>query len=314
MKPNLAPLITKVASKQTYYTIRFLADRARVENAYRAYAYFRWVDDLLDADDDKWPILINREEFDRRAFLERQKNVLDESMEWIIPQNINAQERMLVDLVQSSTNKNSSLHIYLRNMMSVMDFDVNRRGRLISHAELNEYTSWLATAVTECLVYFVGNNTYVPRDERRYLAVSAAHIVHMLRDTFVDTNAGYFNIPSEVLQANHIGIKDVNNPAYRAWVMSRVQLARKYFEAGKEYFSGVQNSRLRLAVFAYMARFECLLDSIEREGYLLRRDYTDRKSIRAGLKMGWSTLSSLASTRVYRTPIQPVVSKRQGRV
>ncbi len=44
----LAADITRAASKQTYYTIRFLVDRSLVEDAYRAYAYFRWVDDCLD--------------------------------------------------------------------------------------------------------------------------------------------------------------------------------------------------------------------------------------------------------------------------
>jgi hypothetical protein len=42
--------ITKAASTQTYYTILFLADRGRVANAFRAYGYFRWLDDQLDAD------------------------------------------------------------------------------------------------------------------------------------------------------------------------------------------------------------------------------------------------------------------------
>jgi len=41
----LAATITRTASKQTYYTIRFLVDAGLVEDAYRAYAYFRWVDD-----------------------------------------------------------------------------------------------------------------------------------------------------------------------------------------------------------------------------------------------------------------------------
>ncbi len=50
MITNPAATLTKIASKQTYYTIRFLVDRARVEDAFRAYAYFRWVDDVLDAD------------------------------------------------------------------------------------------------------------------------------------------------------------------------------------------------------------------------------------------------------------------------
>ncbi len=311
---SIASSITRTASKQTYYTIRFLADQTRVENAYRAYAYFRWVDDLLDADVNKGPILINGEEFDRKGFFDRQKSLLEKCSDWVIPQHVNAQERLLVDLVQSDTSRNSGLQTYLRSMMQVMDFDVRRRGRLISQAELSDYTSWLAIAVTECLSYFVGNGKYAPRDERRYLAVSAAHIAHMLRDTYDDLKTGYFNIPREVLDSNHIGVLDVHSPAYRAWVKGRVNLAHDYFEAGKEYFWNVQNARLRLAVFAYMARFEWFLDAVEKEGFLLRPDYTDRKSLRAGLKMGWLTLSSLVNSRRSRTAIQPVISKRQGRV
>ncbi len=314
MMTNLAESITKSASKQTYYTIHFLADRTRVENAYQAYAYFRWVDDLLDADAYQSPIVINGEQFDQRAFLERQKALLQNCIDWVIPENVNAHEKMLVDLVQSNTSESSGLLTYLRNMMLVMDFDVRRRGRLISQAELHDYTRWLAIAVTECLSYFVGNRAYAPRDERRYLAVSAAHITHMLRDTYVDAEAGYFNIPREVLESNQIGTKDLNSAVYRAWVESRVELARKYFDAGKDYFWNVQNPRLRLAVFAYMARFECLLDTIERDGFFLRPAYTDRKSISAGLKMGWSTISSLVNTRDGRTASHPVISKHHGRV
>jgi uncharacterized metal-binding protein len=40
MIPNHASSITKAASKQTYYILRYLADRQRIPDAYRAYAYF----------------------------------------------------------------------------------------------------------------------------------------------------------------------------------------------------------------------------------------------------------------------------------
>ena len=46
---KFAEEITKASSKQTYHTIRLFADRERRADAYRAYAYFRWVDDVLDA-------------------------------------------------------------------------------------------------------------------------------------------------------------------------------------------------------------------------------------------------------------------------
>jgi len=47
-RQSLAASITRKASKQSYYTVRFLVDRDRVQEAYQAYAYFRWVDDHLD--------------------------------------------------------------------------------------------------------------------------------------------------------------------------------------------------------------------------------------------------------------------------
>ena len=69
MITSLASVITKAASTQTYYRIRLLADRERVEDAYRAYGYFRWVDDTLDGES------ISGSE--RIAFLERQKTLLE---------------------------------------------------------------------------------------------------------------------------------------------------------------------------------------------------------------------------------------------
>src|SRR5689334_18619664 len=65
---TLSAKITRDASTQTFYTIRFLVDRALVPNAYRAYAYFRWVDDCLDQQ------LSDRAE--RIAFLERQQKLV----------------------------------------------------------------------------------------------------------------------------------------------------------------------------------------------------------------------------------------------
>jgi phytoene/squalene synthetase len=286
---TLAESITKAASKQTFYTIRFLADRERVADAYRAYAYFRWVDDKLDAES------VSASE--RIDFLERQKSLLEKCYRGEAPQDAALAENMLIELVRYDHEKNSGLQSYLCNMMQVMEFDAKRRGRLISQNELNQYTHWLASAVTEAMHYFIGHNCFSPHDETRYLAVSAAHITHMLRDTFDDMQVGYYNIPREVLEANHIVRHDVQSDAYRAWVKSRVFLAREYFKAGKGYFARVQNLRCCLASLAYIARFEWLLDTIEREGYSLRPQYNERKSVGTGLRMSWLTFLSMIDLR-----------------
>lgn len=306
MITTTASSITKAASKQTYYTIRLLADRDRVDDAYRAYGYFRWVDDVLDAESGSGP--------EREAFLTSQRSLLEECCRGEEPRTANVQENMLVELVRHDHEKNSGLQLYLRNMMQVMEFDVRRRGRLISEVELNDYTYWLAGAVMEAIHYFIGHDDFSPRDETRYLAVSAAHITHMLRDTFDDARLGYYNIPRELLFAHHIDPLDVHNEAYRAWVQSRVRLARRYFQVGKKYFARVENLRCRLACFAYIARFEWLLDTIEREGYCLRPQYDERKATRTGLLMSWLTLTSMAQARAEDTRPEPGLPRSAGRL
>lgn len=296
-----AESITASASKQTYYTIRFLVDRERVADAYCAYAYFRWMDDTLDEG------FVSVEK--RLAFLERQKSLLESCSQGDFPKDATVEENMLIELLRREQNNNSGLQLYLRNMMRVMDFDAMRRGKLVSQAELNEYTRWLATAVTEAMHYFIGHSSYPPHNETRYLAVSGAHITHMLRDTFDDLEAGYYNIPREVLEANHIGPQDIHSQAYCAWVKSRVQLARSCFQAGRDYLARVGERRCQLAGMAYTARFEWVLDAIEQEEYCLRPDYSERKSFGAGVRMGLSVLSTVLHTGRTRSLPQPVISQ-----
>jgi phytoene/squalene synthetase len=288
---TLAASITKAASKQTYYTIRFLVDRDRTPDAYRAYAYFRWLDDSLDQG------MMERSE--RIAFVNRQRTLVDGCYRGEWPSDPSVEERMAVDLIRHDREKHSGLQSYIRNMMTVMAFDAERRGRLISQAELADYAHCLAVAVTEALHHFIGHGHSSPRSEARYLAATAAHITHMLRDTLEDTAAGYFNTPREFLESHAIAPQDVASDAYRKWVRSRVRLARDYFRAGKIYLAQVENLRCRIAGYAYIARFDGVLDAIEREGYQLRFEYRERKSL--GARMG-TIGSALALALSYRRP------------
>jgi hypothetical protein len=106
----------------------------------------------------------------------------------------------------------------------------------------------------------------------------------------------------------------VQSDVYRAWVKSRVQLAREYFKAGKGYFERVENPRCRLACYAYIARFEWLLDTIESEDYLLRPQYEERKSFGTALLMSWLTLSSVLNVHGPDTLPQPGVSHPLGKL
>ena len=63
-------------------------------DAYRAYAYFRWVDDSLDAETGTRP--------ERIAFVERQKILLERYYLGESPQNVSMEERMLVGFSSST--------------------------------------------------------------------------------------------------------------------------------------------------------------------------------------------------------------------
>ena len=293
---SLAASITKLASKQTYYTIRFFADRDRVADAYRAYGYFRWVDDVVDGE--------SVSGVERTAFVNRQKSLLESCYRGEVPNYLCDEEWMLVELVRNDNEKNSGLQMYLRDMMDVMVFDARRQGKVISQVELFEYSHKLAVAVTEAMYYFIGHNDPSPPHEARYMAVTAAHMTHMLRDAMEDVEAGYFNVPSEYLQTHGISPQDVKNQAYREWVCGRVQLARGYFNLARECTSQVKNLRCRLAGYAYTARFEWMLRAIERDNYCLRSEYPERKSLVAGLWMAWHTLTSAFVLPTLKTELR----------
>lgn len=285
--PAFAANTTLAASKQTYYTIRFLADRCLVDDAYRAYAYFRWVDDCLDQE--------AKPRAERLAFLRRQQTLIA-SIEagTQLPGDLSSAELLVVELLHKERDQNSGLHAYIRNMMAVMAFDAGRRGRLISQTELNDYTHWLAVAVTEAMHYFIGHDCPATCSEKRYLAVSGAHITHMLRDTFEDNILGYYNIPSEVVGAGDTLPLNVGDQAYIAWVKERVMAARANFKAGKAYLQGVRSFRLQVAAYAYMHRFETVLDRIEGDQYKLRPQYRDPPG-QSITMIGWAAWMTLKS-------------------
>jgi phytoene/squalene synthetase len=297
---SLAAAITRAASSQTYYTIRLLVDRPRVEDAYRAYAYFRWVDDVLDGGAARGSSCAGLRPAERLAFLDRQQALLQACLRGDRPQPACQEETLLVDLLRRSDPDDFELRSYLGQMMRVMAFDARRRGRLITGHELDDYTRSLAIAVTDAMHHFIGHVCGgAPDDADRNRAVTGAHILHMLRDTDADVRAGYFNIPSEVLEAFSIGPGDIRCDAYRAWVRARVREAESHLEAGSAYFGRVTSRRHRLAGLAYIARFRWLIDRLERDGFQIRQTYADVAGPTAKIRMvAFVTMGMLARQRV----------------
>jgi phytoene/squalene synthetase len=296
----LARSLTWLSSKQTYYTARLLVDRELVNDCFRAYGYFRWADDIVDApaSHDAAPESTG----ERISFITRQRELVDRLYRSDRPDDLTPEEEIIADLISHDDGKgeNSGLESFIRNFLAILEFDAYRKGQLISQQELTWYSSCLGKAVTDCIQYFIGNGHPYPDSENRYLGATAAHITHMLRDMVSDTADGYINIPHEVLEAHSISPRDVNSPPFRAWVQGRVEQAREYFRDGKRYLDQLDVLRCKIAGFWYCARFEGVLDAIERDGYILRAEYSEQRKLPTWLKMAWLGLSVILRHLVRR--------------
>ncbi len=279
----LAKSITFASSKQSYYTALLMVDKDLFTDCLRAYAYFRWADDIID--------LSSQSRQESISFIKRQKALINHLYEYKQLSNLSLEEDMVADLISHDRGENSGLQSFIRNFMAVLEFDAHRRGQLIRQNELEWYSNCLAMSVTDAIQYFIRNEHPYPDGRDHYLAATAAHITHMLRDMRQDLADGYINIPQEYLEANGIAPEDIDSPPFRDWVCARVKLARKYFREGKRYLDELDVLRCKIAGYWYCTRFEGVLDTIERDGYKLRKEYTDRNRIMTWLKMGWLAIS-----------------------
>jgi phytoene/squalene synthetase len=280
---TLAQSITWAGSKQTYTIARLMVDKDLVNDFYQAYAYFRWADDVID---------VSSQSHDERvSFVKRQRELIDglyrnERMDDLTPE-----EELVVDLIDHDRGENSGLESFIRNMFAIIEFDALRKGQLISQQELTWYTNCLGEAVVDGLQYFIGNGHPYPAADNRTLAAEAAHITHLLRDALPDMADGFINIPREYLEAHDISWEDVESPAFRAWVRDRVVKARQYFCEGKKYLDKVDVLRCKIVGYWYCARFEGVLDAIERDDYVLRAAYNERRKFSTRLRMAWLGIS-----------------------
>jgi len=279
---SLAAATTRTASRQSYLTIRWLADPAYRADAFALYAYFRWLDDTVDER------LGDRDE--RLAFVERQRALLVRAAAGARPSGLSPDEALLVGLARPDRpdragQRGDAVLLSLHAMLDVMEFDAQRRGRPVTQQELDDYTQDLAVAVTEALHHCIGHGCRSAHDETRYVAVTGAHVAHMLRDLVEDLDAGYLNVPSELLVDGQLSRDDLLSPELRAWVRDRVALARSCFATGRRCLARADSARCRLAGHAYIARFEWVLDAVEADGYRLRPSYPQRATLRGGLRI-----------------------------
>lgn len=256
----LARTITRSEGGVTFHLIRWLVPGPRQDNAFRAYGFFRWLDDQLDTDKE------GRSE--RLALIRRQADIAEACYQRLPPASASPEERILIDLIDSDPRPTGTLAAYIRNMLAVECFDAERRGQIVSGRDLTEYTRLLSKAVSHALQYFIAPDPSDPKPAA-FLAVAGAHIAHMLRDTSQDLQLGYFNVPREVLGPGSLDPGWFETQACRDWVRRRARLASRALRLGRASIDCSPGLRFRIAGLAYCLRFEALLQAIESQNYRL---------------------------------------------
>ena len=184
---TLARSITWTGSKQTYYTAKWMVDKDLVNDFFRAYAYFRWADDVID--------VTAQTDEERLTFVQRQRDLIERLYSNSSVNGLSPEEEIAAELIRNERGDSGRLQSFIRNMFAIIEFDAQRKGRLISQEELNWYTESLGKSVTDGLQYFIGNDHPYPITEDRNLASHGAHVSHLLRDMLSDTADGFINIP-----------------------------------------------------------------------------------------------------------------------
>jgi len=283
---TLARSIVWNSSKQSYLTAVLLADRDLVDDCLRGYAYFRWADDQIDVG---CPASENCLEF-----LRREKALAETCYRRERPAGLRPEEEMLADLIAHDRGTSDRLQSFIHNFFWVLEFDARRRGRVASAQELESYSTHLAKAVMDGFQYFIGNAHPYPPSPDRITAVLGAHRTHMLRDLREDFALGYINLPLEALPGGTLPADGLDEEALRDWVRRETALARRMLQDGRRYINSLDHLRCKLAGTWYCARFDRVLDLIERDGYRLRAEYPERKSLATWVRIGLLSIPVVA--------------------
>ena len=274
---TLARSITWKGSKQTYLIAILLVDKSLKDDFCRAYAYFRWADDIID--------IYSKTDEERKLFINKQKELINDLYKGKKTENLLDEEQILADLITNDKSEDSGLQSFIRNMFAIIEFDTLRKGKIVTKTELENYYNCLAKSVIDGLLYFVGNKHKYAKTDNRYDAALVAHKTHLLRDMHEDVNDGFINIPEEYLKSKEIDYHDFNNTDFKNWVVEEVNECKQLFISGKKYINNLPVLRCKIVGHWYCLRFESVLSTIVKDKYVLRSKYNERKKISTWFKI-----------------------------
>jgi phytoene/squalene synthetase len=236
---NTARRVTKETTSFGYWVGRAFFRPELNLILFTAYAYFRWLDDIIDQEN------ISREAASR--LVARQRSLTRAWYAGSDPFPSNQFEALLQGAIEYDRMSEYRLHHMIHCFLSALAWDAERRHTIVTQQDLDRYSLHLGRAYAEGLLFGLGLNP-VCSDYRgpRDLCGTAAHLTHLLRDLFIDLELGYVNISSRDMERFCIDIADPELRGTKQWVMFTIERAHTLFLQGRRHRDGLPTMRARL--------------------------------------------------------------------
>ena len=190
---KLASEITRKESFFAYQVCNLFFSKNRRDILLKYYAYFRWTDDQVDN--------ITAPLNEIQPFIKRQKILIASWYEGDTITPITIFEEMAFDAIQEDIRQGKQLRNMVVSFLDALDWDAQRKHKIINQKQLNRYSFLLGNSYAEGLLYGLGLNPLNPAYAiQKKLCGIAAHRAHMLRDLRTDIKIGYLNLPVEDIE------------------------------------------------------------------------------------------------------------------
>jgi hypothetical protein len=177
-----------------------------------AYAYMRWLDDIVDN--------ISNNESTINNFLVHQRKLINNLYNG---KNITTQieqEKLLIDFINYDISIGCQLKEDFLIMLETLFFDLNRRHKICTKFEIEEYSYRMAKSFSSFILHFLNGENVKEKEEIITLASYGCQ-AYMLRDLAEDIKNGLINIDKETIDKYGINIKEPHCDQILIWIRKK---------------------------------------------------------------------------------------------
>jgi phytoene/squalene synthetase len=238
----------KTVSPFSYYFGRLFFVSERREILYKAYGYFRWLDDIVDQ------AAIPRQQADE--IIQRQSQLIAAWYEGRDSLQGQDTESLMKDVIQCNRPLGCPLRPMARGFLDALSWDVQRRYTIVEQEALDRYSQLLGCSYAHGLLFGFGLSPVESRYQTIvYLGGVASHLSHMIRDYEEDRELGYINISREALRRFQIDLDESQSANVRRWKRSLARKACAMFREARKQRNTLPTARARIGFDLVSSRY-----------------------------------------------------------